>query len=132
VRRRDTVHAVEIDTSAGPARVELTMPPEGRAPAFLITLTHGSGGTPDTTDILAVARAARELGAASALVTQPYRVRGAQAPGNAVKQDAAWTELTAQLREQASSPSRFRCIPRVSPRSPVRTRSPPPVSACWS
>jgi hypothetical protein len=109
VRRRDTVHAVEIDTSAGPARVELTMPPEGRAPAFLITLTHGSGGTPDTTDILAVARAARELGAASALVTQPYRVRGARAPGNAVKQDAAWTELTAQLREQAGDVPLVQC-----------------------
>lgn len=109
MRRRDTVHAVEIDTSAGPARVELTMPPEGRAPAFLITLTHGSGGTPDTTDILAVARAARELGAASALVTQPYRVRGARAPGNAVKQDAAWTELTAQLREQAGDVPLVQC-----------------------
>lgn len=103
------MHGVEIDTSAGPAHVELTRPADGRAPAFLITLTHGSGGTPDTKDILAVAEAARELGAATALVTQPYRVRGARAPGNAVKQDAAWTELTARLREQAGDVPLVQC-----------------------
>jgi hypothetical protein len=98
-----------METSAGPAVVELTMPPGGRAPAFLITLTHGAGGTPDTKDILAVAEAARDLGAATALVTQPYRVRGARAPGSAVKQDAAWTELTAQLREQAGDVPLVQC-----------------------
>lgn len=107
------MHDVEIDTSAGPAQVELAPPPDGRAPAFLITLTHGSGGTPDTKDILAVAAAARELGAATALVTQPYRVRGARAPGSAVKQDAAWIELTAQLREQTASMSGKDRVPLV-------------------
>ena len=29
---------------------------------------------------------------------QPYRVRGASAPGNAVKQDAAWLEIITALR----------------------------------
>ena len=81
-------------TAAGPALVELDCP---ERPEFLLVLTHGAGGTPDTADVLAVRDAARRLGAATALVTQPYRVRGGRAPGSAVKQDAAWTELVATL-----------------------------------
>jgi hypothetical protein len=95
---------VEITTSAGPAHVELELP-AGRPPAFLVVLTHGAGGTPDTADVLAVKDAARDLGAATALVTQPYRVRGARAPGSAAKQDAAWTELVAELRNQTAGVS---------------------------
>jgi uncharacterized protein len=89
----------EFMTSAGPAHVLLEQP---ERPAFLVMLTHGSGGTPDTVDILAVRDAARELGAATALVTQPYRVRGARAPGSAAKQDAAWVELVGRVREEAA------------------------------
>jgi uncharacterized protein len=85
----------EIMTTAGPARVVLDQP---ERPAFLIVLTHGAGGSPDTPDILAVRDAARDLGAATALVTQPYRVKGGRAPGSAVKQDAAWAELVSVLR----------------------------------
>lgn len=87
---------MEIETSGGPARIELTVPDAG--PTFLVTLTHGAGGTPDTADVLAVKAAAEKLGAATALVTQPYRVRGARAPGSSVRQDQAWTELTGELR----------------------------------
>ena len=83
-------------TGAGPARVVLEQP---ERPAFLIVLTHGAGGSPDTVDVIAVRDAAQKLGAATALVTQPYRVRGAAAPGSAVKQDAAWAELIRVLRE---------------------------------
>ena len=36
-----------------------------------------------------------------ARVTQPYLVRGARAPGSPVRQDAAWTEVVAALRELA-------------------------------
>lgn len=86
-------------TSAGPAHVLLEQP---ERPAFLVMLTHGAGGTPDTADVLAVRDVARELGAATALVTQPYRVRGARAPGSAAKQDAAWVELARQLREETA------------------------------
>jgi uncharacterized protein len=86
---------VEIMTSAGLADVVLDKP--ARQPAFLVVLTHGAGGRPDTPDVLAVRDAAREFGAVTALVTQPYRVRGARAPGSAVKQDAAWTEIVAAL-----------------------------------
>jgi predicted alpha/beta-hydrolase family hydrolase len=71
-------------------------------PAFLAVLTHGAGGLPDTADVLAVRDAARDLGAATALVTQPYRVKGARAPGSAVKQDAAWAELVGVLRRDTA------------------------------
>jgi uncharacterized protein len=90
----------EIMTAAGPARVVLERQDR---PAFLLVLTHGAGGTPDTSDVLAVRDAARALGAVTALVTQPYRVRGARAPGSADKQDAAWGELVGALRRETAA-----------------------------
>jgi uncharacterized protein len=91
----DTVRDVEIMTSSGPARVVVDRP--AGEPRFLAVLTHGAGGTPDTADVRAAAAAARTRGAVTALVTQPYRVRGARAPGAAVRQDAAWAEIVASL-----------------------------------
>ena len=85
-----------IETAAGPARVTIDQP--AGEPACLLVLTHGSGGTPDTADVLAVAGAGLALGAVTALVTQPYVVRGARAPGSADKQDAAWTQIVAALK----------------------------------
>jgi predicted alpha/beta-hydrolase family hydrolase len=61
-------------------------------------LTHGAGGAPDTPDVLAVRDVARAAGAVTALVTQPYRVKGARAPGSAARQDAAWIEIIGALR----------------------------------
>lgn len=97
---RDAIpwHVVEIKTAAGPARVTVERPPG--EPRFLLALTHGSGATPDSADLLAVRDAGLALGAVTALVTQPYVVRGARAPGSADKQDAAWTEIIAALRGQ--------------------------------
>ena len=69
----------EIMTAEGPAHVVLDQPAQAE-PAFLALLTHGAGGTPDTADILAAKEALKALGAVTALVTQPYRVRGARAP----------------------------------------------------
>jgi uncharacterized protein len=92
------VTAVEIMTSAGPAHVVVEQP--ARGPRFVVVLTHGAGGTPDTPDVLAVRDAARGLGAVTALVTQPYRVRGGRAPGSAARQDAAWAEIVAVLSER--------------------------------
>jgi uncharacterized protein len=89
------VPEVEIITAAGPALIEVERP--AGEPRFLAVLTHGAGGTPGTADVLAAAAATRALGAVTALVTQPYRVRGARAPGSAVRQDAAWTEIVATL-----------------------------------
>jgi uncharacterized protein len=92
------VGLMEIDTGSGPARAELT---GVREPRFLLVLTHASGGEPDTPDVLAVRDAALAMGGTVALVTQPYRVRGGRAPGSAVKQDAAWEQIVAALREAA-------------------------------
>jgi uncharacterized protein len=89
----------EIMTAAGPARVTLDQPERSK---FLVVLTHGAGGSPDTADVLAVRDAARALGATTALVTQPYRVRGGRAPGSAPKQDAAWLELVEALRRETA------------------------------
>jgi uncharacterized protein len=85
---------VEIVTGAGPALVDLAGPD---SPAFLMVLTHGAGGTPGTSDVLAAREAGLAAGGAVALVTQP-RVRGARAPGSAVRQDAAWVEIVNSLR----------------------------------
>jgi uncharacterized protein len=90
---------VEIMTAVGPAHVALEQPAD-RHPAFLAVLTHGAGGTPDTRDVLAVGAVARAAGAVTALVTQPYRVKGARAPGSAARQDAAWVEIIGALRAQ--------------------------------
>jgi predicted alpha/beta-hydrolase family hydrolase len=89
----------EIMTAAGPAHVLLDQP---ERPKFLVVLTHGAGGSPDTADVLVVRDAARALGAATALVTQPYRVRGGRAPGSAPRQDAAWAELVGALRRETA------------------------------
>ena len=88
---------MEILTGAGPARAELEAPAE---PRFLLVLTHGAGGGVATKDILAARRAGLAARAAVALVTQPYRVRGARAPGSPDRQDAAWLEIIGALRAE--------------------------------
>ena len=86
---------MEIATSAGPARVDLDRPATA---TFLFVLTHGAGGGVDSRDLLAVRDAGLRLGGAVARVLQPYRVRGASAPGAPGRQDAAWLEIVAALR----------------------------------
>ena len=86
----------EVETASGPARA-LIEEPDG-APSFLLALTHGAGGGIDAPDLLAVRDAALRLGGAVARITQPYRVRGARAPGSASRQDAAWVEILTALR----------------------------------
>ena len=86
---------MEIMTGGGAARAELDQ--DGGAARFLLALTHGAGGSAGSPDLLAVRDAALGLGGLVARVTQPYRVRGARAPGSAVRQDAAWVEIVAAL-----------------------------------
>lgn len=86
---------MEIMTGAGPARAEIDA---SAKPEILMVLTHGAGGGVASKDILAAQRAGLEVGAVVALVTQPYRVRGARAPGSPQRQDAAWLEIIAALR----------------------------------
>ena len=77
---------MRISTSAGPARAELDTAED---PPFLLVLTHGAGGGTDSADLLAARQAGLDVGAAVARVLQPYRVRGARAPGSAARQDQA-------------------------------------------
>jgi uncharacterized protein len=88
---------VEIITEAGVALAELDG--DSATARFLLALTHGAGGSVEAPDVLAVRDAALRLGGMVARVTQPYRVRGARAPGSAARQDAAWLEIVAALRE---------------------------------
>jgi len=88
---------VEISTQAGPARVEVDRPATA---TFLLVLTHGAGGGVDSKDLLAVRDAGLNLGGVVARVLQPYRVRGASAPGAPGPQDAAWLEVVAGLRAE--------------------------------
>jgi uncharacterized protein len=92
-------NTVQINTGSGAALAELDG--DGAAARFLLVLTHGAGGSAGTPDLLAAGGAARQLGGLVARVTQPYRVRGARAPGSPARQDAAWAEIVAALRELA-------------------------------
>jgi predicted alpha/beta-hydrolase family hydrolase len=88
---------MQISTGAGPAQAKVDQP---TAATFLLLMTHGAGGGVDTKDLLAVRDAAVGLGGVVARVLQPYRVRGARAPGAPGPQDAAWLEIVAALRAE--------------------------------
>ena len=99
---------VEIMTAEGAALAELARPAGSAAdsaaePSFLLVLTHGSGGKVATPDVLAVRDAGLRLGAVTALVTQPYRLKGQRAPGNAERQDAAWGEVISALQQSIAA-----------------------------
>jgi uncharacterized protein len=95
---------VKITTEVGPAQVTL----DGAAsPPFLLVLTHGAGGGVEAADLLAARQAGLNLGGCVARVLQPYRVRGARAPGSAARQDAAWLKIVAALRR------RFPAVPLI-------------------
>ncbi|MFF0578174.1 alpha/beta hydrolase family protein [Streptosporangium saharense] len=92
---RSTGSSVEIATVHGPAVAEID---EAADPRFLLVITHGSAGGVDAPDLLAVRDAVTPIGGVVARVLQPFRMRGARAPGSAAKQDEAWLELVAGLR----------------------------------
>ena len=87
-------------TGGGVARAELDG--EAGTARFLLVLTHGAGGSVGSPDLLAARDVALGLGGLVAQVTQPYRVRGARAPGSAVRQDAAWVEIVTALTALAA------------------------------
>jgi hypothetical protein len=98
---------VEVGTTQGPARLDWTAPAEA-APGplpFVMALTHGAGGTTNAPDLLAARDAAVQLGGGVALITQPYRVRGARAPGSAERQDEAWIEIITWLLTTGPGPT---------------------------
>ncbi|WP_169952434.1 alpha/beta family hydrolase [Microbispora sp. H11081] len=88
---------LEIETPHGRALAEVD---EAADPRLLLVLTHGSGGGVDAPDLLAVRDAVLAAGGTVARVVQPFRLRGARAPGPAAKQDEAWLAVVAALRER--------------------------------
>lgn len=86
-----------IPTASGEARATIDRP---ESASFLLVMTHGAGGGVETADLLAVRDAALARGGAVARILQPYRVRGARAPGAPGPQDAAWLEVVAALRQK--------------------------------
>jgi uncharacterized protein len=107
------VPQLTVPTSQGLALVDWTAPASGPV-SFVLALTHGAGGTPRSPDLLAARDAAVAQGGGVALITQPYRVRGARAPGNADRQDEAWIELMTWLL----SPSAPTAQPPHKPQPP--------------
>ncbi|SHG45690.1 alpha/beta hydrolase family protein [Streptoalloteichus hindustanus] len=86
--------SIDLPTPHGPARVEMHCAPEGRA---ALLLGHGAGGGIQAPDLVAAARAARDVGLHVALVEQPYRVAGRRAPAPARQLDAAWLAVAEAL-----------------------------------
>ncbi|MEV0383499.1 alpha/beta family hydrolase [Nonomuraea sp. NPDC050643] len=86
---------MQVMTPRGPALVEIEEAADAR---LLLVLTHGSAGTVDAPDLLAVREAALKAGASVARVTQAFRVAGARAPGSPVKQDEAWEIVLEEIR----------------------------------
>lgn len=93
----DSLTSMEIPTPHGMGLVEVD---EAADPWLLLVLTHGSAGGVDAPDLLAVRDAALTIGCTVVRVVQPFRLRGARAPGSPVKQDEAWTALVEALRER--------------------------------
>jgi len=90
---------MEISTASGPALAEVDVAAGARAkPEILLVLTHGAGGGVASKDLLAATRGGLAAEAVVARVVQPYRVRGASAPGSPDRQDAAWLEVISALR----------------------------------
>jgi hypothetical protein len=87
-----------VDTPHGPAEVRLDRP-DG-APALLLVLGHGAGGSVDAPDLVAVRDAVLSRGAAVASVTQPYRVAGRRAPAPAGQLDTAWAAAVEAVRDR--------------------------------
>jgi predicted alpha/beta-hydrolase family hydrolase len=89
------VSTLEIDTPHGPARAHLQDAPDARA---ALVLGHGAGGGVTARDLVAVSGVARSVGVSTALVEQPYRVKGRRSPAPAGQLDAAWTAVVEHLR----------------------------------
>jgi hypothetical protein len=88
---------MKVETPYGPGRLEIDV---AVSPWLVLALTHGSAGGVDAPDLLAVRDAAVAAGVSVARVVQPFRLRGARAPGPALKQDAAWLALMGAVRRR--------------------------------
>lgn len=67
---------VTFATPRGPARLHVALPAGRARPGATLLLGHGAGGGVDAPDLVAVRRAALEVGVAVARLEQPWRVAG--------------------------------------------------------
>jgi uncharacterized protein len=88
------VNTVEIETPAGPARVQLH---PADAPRAAMVLGHGAAGGVEAPDLVAAREAAVSRDVTVALVEQPYRVACRRSPPAASRLDAAWTAVVDRL-----------------------------------
>ena len=88
------------DRHRGPGAALAELDGDGAAARFLLVLTHGAAAVPGRPTCSLPAMPRGRLGGLVARVAQPYRVRGARAPGSPVRQDAAWAEVVTALRER--------------------------------
>jgi predicted alpha/beta-hydrolase family hydrolase len=95
--REDGRVRLEISTPRGLAWADIALPAGPSGPASLVVLGHGAGGDVTARDLVAVRDAAVAAGAATALVTQPYRVAGRKSPAPAGQLDEAWRAVLARL-----------------------------------
>jgi uncharacterized protein len=89
------VSAQPFDTPRGLANAFVYAAPGARA---ALVLGHGAGGPVTAGDLVAARDAALSARASVALVEQPYRVAGRQAPAPAAQLDEAWISVIEQLR----------------------------------
>ncbi len=91
----------DVVTASGPARVALSAGTPGTG---LLVLTHGSAGSVEAPDLLALRDVALTLGWTVAAVTQPFRLAGRRNPGAPAGQDAAWHEVVTAVRVAVPGP----------------------------
>jgi uncharacterized protein len=96
-----TPEALEVETRHGPARAHLAVAPNAKG---LLILGHGAGGGVEAPDLLRAELEAQNLGFATALVEQPYRVAGRKAPPPIANADVAWSSVVAGLRDRLGGP----------------------------
>lgn len=86
--------ARRVETSRGPALVDLRLAEPGRA---LLVLGPGASGKPGD-DLFAVADAVHAAGISVAIVTPPYAVAGRKIPPRGPATDEAWVQVIASLQ----------------------------------
>lgn len=91
-----TMRTVTIETSRGPATVDLRTAEPSRA---LLVLGPGASGKPFD-DLFDVADAAQAAGITVAIVTPPYAVAGRKVPPRGPATDEAWVEVIDALRKE--------------------------------
>jgi uncharacterized protein len=114
--REDGGVRLEISTPRGLAWADIALPagPSATRPASFVVLGHGAAGDVTARDLVAVRDAAVAAGAATALVTQPYRVAGRRSPAPAGQLDEAWRAVLARLTGPAGT-GEDDAVPVVAP-----------------